>query len=206
MTQRKLIYLIRHGETNYNKQGIVQGSGVDTPLNQKGQEQAAQFYEFYKQEGFEVVFTSPLIRTIQSVARFIHSGLPHLVLPEIREISWGHLEGLQQEPAHQLEFYEVQNQWQQGNFLAAVKGGENALTLQNRLLIGAQKISNYNANKILVCMHGRAMKALLCALLNEPLTNMESFKHSNLCLYTLCFENGKYELLEANSTLHLQQL
>ncbi len=203
MSQRKLIYLIRHGETDFNREGIVQGSGINLPLNAKGHEQAAQFYQCYKDEGFEVVFTSPLVRTIESVSRFLATGLPHLVLPEIREISWGNLEGLKQEPHHQLQFNTVLNQWQLGNYAEAVPGGENAFELQNRLKLGMQKIVAYNAQKILVCLHGRAMKALLCALLEEPLSNMESFKHSNLCLYVLAYQAGKFELLQANQTNHL---
>jgi probable phosphoglycerate mutase len=44
----KLIYIIRHGETDFNKLGIVQGSGIDSDLNPRGVQQAANFYAFYK--------------------------------------------------------------------------------------------------------------------------------------------------------------
>lgn len=40
----KDIYLIRHGETEYNRKGVVQGSGIDADLNELGQKQAAAFF------------------------------------------------------------------------------------------------------------------------------------------------------------------
>ena len=41
---KKTIYLIRHGETDFNRQGIVQGSGVDSDLNELGLAQAEAFF------------------------------------------------------------------------------------------------------------------------------------------------------------------
>jgi probable phosphoglycerate mutase len=52
-------------------------------------------------------------------------------------------------------------------------------------------------------MHGRAMKSLLCKMLSRPLSEMESFPHSNLCLYLLSFEEGKFTLLKENDISHL---
>ena len=46
----KTIYLLRHGETRYNREGIVQGSGVDSELNQLGAEQARALLK-KRQEG-----------------------------------------------------------------------------------------------------------------------------------------------------------
>jgi probable phosphoglycerate mutase len=43
-------FIIRHGETDFNLQGIVQGRGVDPSLNETGRRQANQFYEYYKNE------------------------------------------------------------------------------------------------------------------------------------------------------------
>ena len=50
------MYIIRHGETNYNKLGIVQGSGVDTDINEKGEAQADAFYQAYKHIPFQQIF------------------------------------------------------------------------------------------------------------------------------------------------------
>ena len=54
---KKEIYIIRHGQTDYNLKGIVQGRGVDSVLNETGEEQAKKFHEKYKEHDFDVVFT-----------------------------------------------------------------------------------------------------------------------------------------------------
>ena len=47
----KDIYLIRHGETDYNRLGVVQGSGIDADLNELGQRQAKAFFDHYHRDG-----------------------------------------------------------------------------------------------------------------------------------------------------------
>jgi broad specificity phosphatase PhoE len=83
----KKIYLIRHGQTDYNLQNIVQGSGVDTDLNDRGRQQAQAFFERYKEVPFQKVYTSALKRTHQSVKGFLELGLPHMQLAGLNEIS-----------------------------------------------------------------------------------------------------------------------
>ena len=91
----KKLFIVRHGETDFNKLGIVQGSGVDSPLNETGLEQARMFYEFYVHVPFDKVYISALQRTKQSVQHFLNAQFPHEVLPELNEISWGIYEGQQ---------------------------------------------------------------------------------------------------------------
>ena len=98
MTAKKTIYIIRHGETEYNKQGIIQGSGIDSDLNETGRKQAEQFYQAYHHIGFDAIYTSELKRTQQSVASFAQRDIPIRVLPELNEINWGVFEGLKGTP------------------------------------------------------------------------------------------------------------
>jgi bisphosphoglycerate-dependent phosphoglycerate mutase len=71
----KEFYIIRHGETDLNKQGIIQGRGIDSDLNDTGRAQAAAFYAMYKDLTFDKVYTSALKRTHQTVKGFIDAGL-----------------------------------------------------------------------------------------------------------------------------------
>lgn len=45
---KREVYFLRHGETEQNLLGIVQGSGIDSHLNENGLQQASLFYEKYK--------------------------------------------------------------------------------------------------------------------------------------------------------------
>lgn len=205
MNKRK-IYIVRHGETEYNRLGIVQGSGVDKPLNATGEQQAELFYEFYKDIPFNVVFTSSLQRTKQSVQKFIDKGLPHYPMPELNEISWGIFEGKPQNVNEKMFYHELIAQWDSGNVHAKIPGGESPAELMERQRKAADAIlAVENAEHILVCMHGRAMKIFLCLLLNLELTQMDEFQHSNLCLYLLEYHDNKFNLLKSNDTKHLNQ-
>lgn len=200
---RKLVYIIRHGETDFNRLGIVQGSGVDMELNERGKQQAAAFYNYYHSIRFKHIFTSKLIRTQQSVLPFIENGFKHSSYAELNEISWGVYEGKPQSKEERETYWEVVNAWASGNFFAKLEGGESAIELQTRQLPIIHKITSFEADTLLVCMHGRAMKSLLCTMLNRPLTEMETFAHSNLCLYLLEYDGVGYHLLKANDTSHL---
>ena len=86
LNMEKVIYFIRHGQTDYNLKRIIQGSGIDSDLNETGREQGGLFFEQYKNIPFEVVMTSTLKRTHQTVAHFIDAGIPWEQYEEIVEM------------------------------------------------------------------------------------------------------------------------
>ena len=200
----KLIYIIRHGETDFNKLGIVQGSGIDSDLNPRGVQQAANFYAFYKEINFQKIYTSALKRTQHSVLPFIETGKPYQILPALNEISWGIFEGKPQNESERLAYWEVVNGWKNGNYSAKIEAGESAAEMQARQLPVVQLLKAQKEDCVLIATHGRAMKSLLCTLLNLPLSAMESFEHSNLCLYIVNFNGETFELISRNSTTHLR--
>lgn len=59
------LYIVRHGETGYNKMGLLQGR-IDIPLNQNGIDQAKQTKKELEQINFDVVISSPLSRAIET--------------------------------------------------------------------------------------------------------------------------------------------
>ena len=75
---KKEIYLIRHGETDFNNLGIVQGRGVDSSINEKGIGQAQQFYNVYKNIGFKKIYVSLLKRTSLALLPKLGPTIPAL--------------------------------------------------------------------------------------------------------------------------------
>lgn len=203
----KKIYIIRHGQTDFNLQGIVQGSGVDSSLNQTGREQRRAFFEMYKDVAFDKIYTSLLRRTTESVKDFIAKGIPHEMLPGLNEISWGAKEGQRITPEEDAYYHWMLKQWQLGNTAERIEGGESPedVVLRQRKAI-EQFISNGEEKTILICMHGRAMRILLCQLLNYPLKSMDMFEHQNLCLYQLDFTGSMFAIKKHNDIEHLKNL
>ncbi|PJJ61202.1 histidine phosphatase family protein [Hymenobacter chitinivorans] len=201
----KKIYLIRHGQTDFNVAGIVQGSGVDSDLNAAGHRQAAHFFAAYQHLPFDKVYTSTLKRTHQSVQGFLDLGLPHEEHAGLNEISWGVREGMRITPEEDEEYNGVLQQWKRGETHARLLGGESPdeVAARQRPFIELLR-SRPEEETVLVCMHGRAMRVLLCQLLHYPLSAMDSFEHRNLCLYKLHYTGSLFSVSSFLDVTHLQ--
>ncbi|MGV8879894.1 MAG: histidine phosphatase family protein [Sphingobacteriaceae bacterium] len=201
----KTIYLIRHGETDLNKAGIVQGRGLDTILNETGQQQAELFFEAYRNVPFDKIYTSKLQRTHQSVQRFIDLQIPWEQLAGLDELAWGVYEGTPNIPATQTAFRELLESWLSGNLDDKFDKGESPLEVQRRQIEAFNIIMSHPEEKeVLVCMHGRAMRLLLCTLTAISLTQMENFPHHNLTLYKMVYDSNSFNIAEFNNTDHLK--
>lgn len=182
----------------------MQGSGVDTSLNEMGRSQATAFYEAYKHIPFDRIYTSTLKRTLETVAPFIENGISHHKLADLNEFSWGCREGMPHSEDNHREYLEVTNAWKEGNFDVCIEGGENPLQVKERLTRAIDFImSQKEEEKILVCMHGRAMRVFLCILLNYDLRCMDHFAHDNTCLYQLAHTGTMFNVIAFNDVAHL---
>lgn len=202
---KKTIYIIRHGETDLNKLGIVQGRGMNSELNEKGREQAEAFYRAYKHIPFDKIYTSTLKRTHQTVQKFIDSNIPWTQYPGLDELGWGIHEGQESTEQIRSDFETITQNWRAGELHHKFERGESPLEVKERQLIVLEKLIEENNDKnILICMHGRAMRLFLCLLTNKPLTEMDTFPHSNTTLYKVEYDGKEFHILDFNNTNHLE--
>ena len=200
----KTIYIIRHGQTDLNFRGVVQGRGMDTDLNDLGRSQAEAFYQYYKNVPFDHIYTSTLKRTHQTVRNFKEKDIPWTQLSGLDEIGWGIYEGVESSDAVKLAFADMLGSWVSGRLAQKFENGESPEDVKLRQLEAFEHIlQNELASNILVCMHGRAMRILLCVLLDRPLSEMDEFPHSNTTLYKLEYDGKKFSIIEFNNTDHL---
>lgn len=202
----KHIYIIRHGQTDYNRLGIVQGQGVDTSLNDTGRMQALAFYEHYRQTPFEAVLTSALKRTHETVSPFLEQGLPWEQFPDLNEISWGRHEGQESTSKTHAQYKAVTNAWKAGDLEARLEDAESAAEMALRLSRFVEHLRQRPEQTLLVCSHGRAMRALMCLLQDEHLQYMDRYSHDNTGLYKAAYQNTRFHFLLQNDTAHLSQL
>ena len=183
---------------------MVQGSGIDAPLNDKGRWQAEHFWQQYKDYPFEKVYTSALIRTHQTVARFIEKGIQHVEFEGLNEIHWGTKEGKVATSEDKDDYMRVTKAWQNGELHVKIEGGESPLDLQKKQEVVLDFIRNEeDAEHILICMHGRAMRILLCLMFSYPLSEMDRFSHGNTSLYKITYTGSMFVLDDYNNLLHL---
>ncbi|MFZ9969679.1 MAG: histidine phosphatase family protein [Bacteroidia bacterium] len=205
----KTIYLIRHGQTDFNRLGIVQGSGVDTQLNETGRKQAECFYEAYRHIPFERIYTTELRRTQESVEPFaLQTEIPIERLAELNEINWGYLEGKTPTKKDKALFFDTLERWAAGQLDHAIAGGETPLEMLERQKRGLERIMAGPESTVLVCMHGRAMRSFLCLMTGQNLKDMDQFEHGNLCLYVLEKSNSDehFTVIKSNDQSHLRTL
>ena len=202
----KEIYIIRHGQTDFNVKQVVQGRGVNSNLNDTGLQQAKAFFDAYHPIDFDVIYTSKLKRTHQTVAHFLNKSNKHTqheIRESIDEIDWGIFEGVEHHPTLQKEYYDIIKAWAGGDLTIKIEGGESAQDLADRLIPFVEEIKNSTHKTILICTHGRTLRVLMCLLLEKPIFDMDEFDHQNTCLYHSQYDGKSFRLLKENDTTHL---
>ena len=144
------VYLIRHGETAWNKDFIMQGR-VDIPLNENGILQAQKAREEMKDIPIDICFVSPLLRAKQT-ADIVLEGrdVPTITEPRIIEMAYGEYEGI----SRSEECYLTQRR----KFVHRYPNGESYLDVGQRVynLLDEIKARFRDKNVMLVCHGGVA--------------------------------------------------
>ncbi|HWH26047.1 MAG TPA: histidine phosphatase family protein [Pseudolysinimonas sp.] len=146
------LFLVRHGETDWNRQRRIQGV-TDIPLNETGREQARRTGELLARRSWDAVYTSPLDRAHES-ARIISSqlglSLP-TVVPELSERNYGEAEG--------MVFTEIEARYPDRD---SVPGQETRAEVVARVLPALTALAAAHPGESLVVVsHGGAIRALL---------------------------------------------
>lgn len=150
-------WFLRHGETDWNAQGLSQGN-VDIPLNATGIAQAAAAAEMLRNRGISTIIASPLSRahdTAKTVAAAV--GLPVVLDEGLREVSFG-----QQEGQPMTDWF---NDWVAGHFTPP--DAESFADLRARAVAAVNRALAQPA-PVLVVAHGALFRALRAEMGLEP--------------------------------------
>src|SRR5947209_47465 len=157
MGRVKTIFLARHGETAWNRDGIWQG-WADPPLNDTGRAQARELAEQLRAVPFDAVYSSDLRRAHETAELVAEPhGVPVVVDPELREIDVGSWSGLTQD--------EIREQFPDGKR----RDGETHEQHAARVRGAIERIARENVGRrVLVVTHGGTMRAIHGAISEEP--------------------------------------
>ena len=157
-----MIYLIRHGQTEWNIVGRYQGR-KDIELNPKGIEQAKQIREKLKDIRFDVIISSPLKRAFQT-ASIITNSKNIITDDRIIERGNGDLEGrLKTEIKDTIDF---------NNINGSGHGIENITEFRNRIFDFLNEITNkYKGKNVLIVTHAGVGIYARCFFEGEPINN-----------------------------------
>ena len=203
------LFLVRHGETDYNLQGIVQGRGVNTGLNRTGRQQAIALAFRIESEPVDVIYSSPLTRAMQTAQRVADVlGIEDITTdPDLEEMSWGVFEGQRQSEELSAAFAEMKQRWHEGEHGFAVEKGESLTQVQSRGVNAVQRIVEAEQGKrVLVVAHGRFLRILLASLLTDyGIKRMEELSHTNTGVNYLVHADGEFSAQYLNCTSHLER-
>lgn len=183
MTVACRLCIVRHGETDWNAAGILQGWS-DVPINAKGRTQARQLAAAFAGSGIKRVWTSPLIRSLET-AQIITArlGLP---LPRchdgLKERNFGIIQGVPKSELAELNPVLLQ-QILKRNPAASFDGGETMDEFADRVLaalveIGTQGGAN-GAGPLLLITHGWVLDVVTRHVRGLPRSAMLGVKPKN---------------------------
>mgnify|MGYP006426126769 FL=1 len=202
-----VFYLVRHGETDYNRDNIMQGSGVDCELNAKGKSQAKALADRLASVPLDVVYSSPMKRTVQTsdILAAPHAPIQRHMLDDLREMQWGVFEGVGPSEERDNRLAAIKADWRNGNFDRTVDGGESILDVQERAQRAIDHLITHEAgNTVLVVTHGRYLRVFLSTLLSDAdLYQMHTFGHANTCVNRVVHRDGTFQADVLNCTMHL---
>lgn len=158
------VLFIRHGETDYNRRGRLQGI-MQNPLNARGEAQAAALARYLENVPIDALYTSP-IRRAQATADIISSqiGLPARADARLREIEFGIFEGLTFAQVAR-RFPQAHRDWTSGYLAYRVPQGESRLDVARRMRAAWHDLTAHDEHKtIALVTHGSAIGILLGSL------------------------------------------
>lgn len=204
------LLLVRHGETEWNRQGRFQGQ-IDVPLNDNGRLQAQKAGEFLKDIALDFAVTSPMQRPKETAQIILkHHPDVNLELQDgLREISHGLWEGKFETEIDQ-EFPGELHRWRTVPAEVQMPDGENLQQVWERSAIAWQLVVQAALTKGLqtgiVVAHDATNKSLLCQILGLSAENFWNFRQGNGAVSVIDYPSGLSGLpvLQAmNITAHL---
>lgn len=206
------LLLVRHGETDWNRQKRFQGQ-IDVPLNENGRRQSAQAQAFLRSVPLDGAFSSPMLRPKETAEIILqpHGGVALSLLDDLREISHGLWEGKLEEEINQ-EYPGLLLAWQQAPETVQMPEGENLQQVWERAIAGWQAIVKAAAAlpnpspTVLVVAHDAINKAILCYLAGLGPESFWRFKQGNGAVSVIDYPHGSDGppiIMAANITIHL---
>jgi broad specificity phosphatase PhoE len=196
------VFLVRHGETDYNAKGILQGYSP-VPLSARGRQQAALVAERLASVRPRVLYSSDITRAHETAAIIGQRlGLPIQPCEGLREWHVGawtgksaaayltHLEALHVHPVTYVP-----------------EGGESQLQTQERVVTQMHAFLRQHEGDTILCVsHGKAIDLLARHILGLDVMQPPAYRIANTSVSIFSFQDGAWEVVTLNEMRHLETL
>lgn len=186
----KILYLMRHGETLFNKRKKIQG-WCDSPLTELGKRQASGTKKYFEDNNivFDRVYSSTSERCCDTLELAINHSMPYQRLKGLKEMNFGIYEGESEDlnpPSNQFETFFTEY------------GGESREEVRKRICQTCKDImENDDHQCVLAVSHSRACYHFMRSFVDAKTLEEQRRKgFSNCCIFKYAYENGTFTLLD----------
>ena len=201
------LYLIRHGETDYNRENRVQGM-KDSMLTDFGRQQAAAIADHFKNIDLDIIYASPLKRAWDTANAISEaSGITEVIpVDEFKELHCGKFEDMLIDEIKECCW----DEWTEFLSDPAVPplGGESMNELFNRVSKATLKVLsevNDDAN-VAIVSHAGVVRMGMATLMNVSVKSAVNFGLSNASVAKFINKYDRWTCLGWNDTEHLGKL
>jgi broad specificity phosphatase PhoE len=203
MTQERVIHLVRHGETDWNQSGRIQGHR-DPPLNDIGRAQARLVSHRLAQLGPAALYSSDLQRAYET-AQIIGAALGSRVIqkPSLREINFGIWQGWTSQEIRQRDpqGYAARRA---SPYDVTPEGGETWRCFYARAVLAVHEIlASTDAKCIVVVAHSGICTVLGLRALGLDCTGKRTFGNDNCAIHTIAITGNDWRAVMLNDAAHL---
>ena len=200
------IYLVRHGQTAWNREEIFRGR-TDVPLDQTGLRQAELAAGFFREMEIHAIYASPLSRAMETAKKI--AGLHPLEvkpLAGIIDMSFGRWEG---RPLKEIRENDgtLYRQWVEEPHRLKIPGGETLDEVMGRSMAAVNEVIRLHSGKTVILVSHRVInKVIICGALGLDNSHFWQIFQDATAINLIQHRDGKYILSLLNETCHLKRL
>jgi broad specificity phosphatase PhoE len=197
------IYLVRHGETEWNKEGVFRGRN-DIPLNDRGRRQAERTGAFFSGTPIDAVYASPLSRAQETALPIgAATASPIIPLDGLNDMCFGPWEGLSLEEVEQA-YGEDLEIWRTRPQRLRLEGAETLSRVRRRIVTDLRQIPAETRSIVLVT-HRVICKVAMLHLLGMENERFWQFKCDPASITLIDTTTLPATLVFMNETCHLEE-
>jgi len=199
-------YIVRHGETEWNKQGLLQGN-LDSPLSDLGIRQADALARHFTQCSFDHIVSSDLSRAVVTAQKIADTQKKTLATDiRLRERNLGIAQGLtlnefsEKYPDDYKCFSSMDAHY-------VIPGGESSLQRYTRCVECVNELTaTYCGKKVVVVTHGGVLDALFRYVNGMTLESKRTFSMFNASVNAIQYSNNEWNIVTWGFVEHLREL
>ncbi len=199
------IILVRHGETDWNRQKIFRGR-ADIELSETGAKQAELLAKYLSQAGVAAIYSSPLkraLKTAEAIASYHRLDIK--TTSGLIDFDYGKWQGL----PHQVvkaSYQELYAAWLKSPHRVKMPAGESLDDVTKRAIGVVDEVIGQHEGTVVLVSHRVVNKVLICALLGLDNSHFWNIKQDVGAITIFTYENDCFILTRHNDTSFLKAI